>query len=219
MSERATRPDTREALLQAATELFLRQGYSATGIDEICLRAGVSKGALFHHFPDKEALGRAALERWVADAGRAFAGAPYGALADPLARLLGFVDFLSALARIGPPGCLVGIFTQELAPANEAVRATCVASFGSWIAHAESLIAAAKAVRAPASAIDPRSLAEHGLAVLQGALILARARGSSAVIEDQLGHYRRYLEACFGATPGAAPPRPARRARPAHAAP
>ena len=53
---------TRVALLEAARELFGEQGYAATSTEEIVLRAGVTKGALYHHFSDKESLFRAVFE-------------------------------------------------------------------------------------------------------------------------------------------------------------
>ncbi|MGN6472689.1 MAG: TetR family transcriptional regulator [Mycobacteriales bacterium] len=54
---------TRDTLVSAARELFGRQGYAATSIEEIVERAGVTKGALYHHFADKEALFRAVFEQ------------------------------------------------------------------------------------------------------------------------------------------------------------
>ena len=53
---------TREALVVAARERFGEQGYAATSVDEIVRDAGVTKGALYHHFADKEALFRAVVE-------------------------------------------------------------------------------------------------------------------------------------------------------------
>lgn len=47
---------TTAELLAAARELFASEGYAATSLDAVCLRAGVSKGALYHHFRNKEAL-------------------------------------------------------------------------------------------------------------------------------------------------------------------
>ncbi len=46
----------REALLAAASELFAEHGYEATSTAEILNRSGVSKGAMYHHFPTKLAL-------------------------------------------------------------------------------------------------------------------------------------------------------------------
>lgn len=55
--------ETREALITAARELFGEQGYAATSTEEIVERASVTKGALYHHFSDKEALFRAVFEQ------------------------------------------------------------------------------------------------------------------------------------------------------------
>jgi AcrR family transcriptional regulator len=55
--------ETRDALLTAARELFGEQGYAATSTEEIVERAGVTKGALYHHFSDKVALFKAVFEQ------------------------------------------------------------------------------------------------------------------------------------------------------------
>ena len=47
---------TRGALLRAARELFAERGFAATGRDDIAERAGVTRGALYHHFESKEAI-------------------------------------------------------------------------------------------------------------------------------------------------------------------
>ena len=54
--------DTRQALLAAARELFAANGFQATRTEEIVQRAGLTRGALYHHFRDKEDLFRAVLD-------------------------------------------------------------------------------------------------------------------------------------------------------------
>src|SRR5438477_8783165 len=53
---------TRRLLIAVARENFTEHGYAATSIDDIIQQAGVARGALYHHFPGKEALFRAVYE-------------------------------------------------------------------------------------------------------------------------------------------------------------
>src|SRR5690606_30813305 len=56
--------DTRERLLDAAEQLYLERGYGATSVEAIVAAAGLTKGALFHHFPTKHDLALALIERY-----------------------------------------------------------------------------------------------------------------------------------------------------------
>ena len=108
-------PDGRSRLLDAAMRLIREKGYSATTVDDICGAAGVTKGAFFHHFKSKEDLGIEATAHFAQMAERLFSGAPYHELADPLDRLLGYIDFRTAILT-GPIAeftCLFGTMVQE----------------------------------------------------------------------------------------------------------
>jgi len=194
----------RRKLLDAALSLIREQGYSATKIDALCARAGVAKGSFFHHFPDKQALAVAAADYWSKTTGELFAAAPYHAAADPLARLLGYIDFRRALIARSLPEftCLVGTMTQEVYQSHPAIRDACEASIVGHAATLEADIAAAMELHGVAGDFTPRSLALHTQAVLQGAFILAKAKGEPAVAVESVDHLRRYVELLFSARKG-----------------
>jgi AcrR family transcriptional regulator len=56
---------TRQEILSAAMRCFSRTGYEAASVAEICAEAGISKGALYHHFPSKHDIFMALLEGWL----------------------------------------------------------------------------------------------------------------------------------------------------------
>ena len=58
--------ETRSRILDAAGELFAEHGYDATSVADICARAGVTKGAFYHHFKSKQAVFLEMRDRWLA---------------------------------------------------------------------------------------------------------------------------------------------------------
>ena len=57
--------ETHAIILESAYQLFSRNGYEATSVADICQSAGVSKGALYHHFPTKQAIFLELMESWL----------------------------------------------------------------------------------------------------------------------------------------------------------
>src|SRR5271154_4862813 len=193
-------------LLDAAVHVIRSKGYSAARVEDICAEAGLTKGAFFHHFASKEACAIAAASHFAANADALFDAAPYSHLPDPKARVLGYVEFRKAILQGELPQftCLLGTMVQEAYETHPAIRAACDRYIS---AHAERLasdLAEAKARYAPAAAWTPESAALFSQAVLQGAFILAKARGGPNVAAKCLDHLRRYFEGLFES--GAAEP-------------
>ncbi len=192
-------------LLDAALHVIRAQGYSATTVDELCSAAGVTKGAFFHHFKSKEALGVAAADYFSAFADGIFAAAPYRKLEDPVDRLLGYVDFRRAILQGQLPDftCLVGTMVQETYDTHPAIREACNKSMSDHAAMVEADIAQAIQLRGLKVEWSANSLALYTQAVIQGAFILAKAKGGPQVAADCIDHLRRYLEMIF--TPSTMP--------------
>jgi TetR/AcrR family transcriptional regulator, transcriptional repressor for nem operon len=193
------RKDARTKLLDAALAVIRGKGYAATSVDELCQAAGVTKGAFFHHFRSKEELAVAAAAHFGEMAESLFAAAPYRTFADPLDRLLGYVDFRREILQGELPDytCLLGTMVQEAYGTHPAIREACEREIVGHAATLEADISALMAATARPTEWTPASLALHIQAVLQGAFVLAKATGGAQVAADSLGHLRRYLTFLF----------------------
>jgi TetR/AcrR family transcriptional regulator, transcriptional repressor for nem operon len=191
---------TKQKLLDAAEQLMLGKGYTATSVDEICTAAGVTKGSFFHYFEGKEQLGREVAERFYASRHKLFAAAPFHEIKDPLERVYGRIDFFIEMGRQSrrAPGCLLGTFIQELSATHPSIREVCALCFAESAESFKRDLDEAKAKYAPRARWSTQSLAEHLTAVVQGALILAKAKQDPTVMVESLTHYREYLKCVFG---------------------
>lgn len=196
--------NARTKLLDAALGLIRAQGYAATSVDDLCRAAGVTKGAFFHHFESKDALAVAAARHWSAVTGALFASAPYHDHADPLDRVLAYIDFRAALIEGAPADftCLAGTMVQEAFAASDEIRAACEASIFGHAATLEADIEAAVAKYKIEGDWTAKSLALHTQAVLQGAFILAKAQGGPEIAREMAGHLKRYVELLFKQSKG-----------------
>src|ERR1700733_9850984 len=91
-----TRHESKTKFLNAAMHVVRAKGYTATRIEDVCAEAGLTKGSFFHHFKSKEDLALSAAAHWNTSTAAFFEGAPYHGAADPLDRLLAYVDFRKA---------------------------------------------------------------------------------------------------------------------------
>ena len=91
----------RTALLGAARDLFVRDGFSATATPDIVARAGVTRGALYHHFQDKEDLFAAVVRAEASAVAAEIEAVDYTGLAPEAALLRGGDAFLGAMRAKG----------------------------------------------------------------------------------------------------------------------
>jgi TetR/AcrR family transcriptional repressor of nem operon len=195
---RVPRGEARARLIEAARSLVRRKGYAATSVDDLCAAAGVTKGAFFHHFPSKEALGVALIDDWTETTGAMFAAHPYNALPDPLDRVFAYIDLRRDL--LGQPivefSCVAGTTVQEAFETAPLIRAAAARSITSGLDHVRGHLAAALAAH-PVAGVTADSLARLFQVAVQGGIILAKAESSAAPAREAFDHLERYLRLLF----------------------
>jgi TetR/AcrR family transcriptional regulator, transcriptional repressor for nem operon len=189
----------RDRLLDAALRIIREKGYAATTVDDLCAAAGVTKGAFFHHFASKEALGVAAAGHWSVMTGALFAAADYHRPEDPLDRVLAYLDFRDALVAGTIPEftCLVGTMVQEVHESSPGIRDAGFASIAGHATTLEADIAAAMVRYGAPVGVTAKSLALHTQAVIQGGFILAKGSGDPDLTRDSIVHLKRYVRLLF----------------------
>jgi TetR/AcrR family transcriptional repressor of nem operon len=199
MSSTMTRHESKTRLLDAAMHVIRAKGYSATRIEDVCDEAGLTKGSFFHHFSGKEDLALASADYWIEGTSAFFVAAPYHAAADPLDRLLAYVDFRKSLllGDLQDFTCLAGTMVQEVYDTHPAIREACNRSITLHAATLVPYIQEAMQERGMRPEWTAESLALYTQATIQGAFILAKAKHNRDVAAATLDHLRHYLELLF----------------------
>ena len=198
LQKRRREPDvTRERLLQAAFEEMYRRGFQAASLETILAEAGVTKGALYHHFPDKSALGHAVvddvvtdllLERWL--------GLLERQRGDPLTALQGMLK--ERLAQLSPRevelGCPLNNLAQEMSPLDERFRRRVSATFDTWALGFAEALERGQAQGTVRKGVSPKKLAHVLVAAIEGSFGLAKAAQSPALLRSNLEVLSLWLE-------------------------
>jgi AcrR family transcriptional regulator len=167
---------TRDRLIDAASELFRRQGMTGTGVKEILLAAHAPFSSLYHHFPGgKDQLAAEAIiaagagyQQLVEAAWNAAPDLPgsVAAVFDGAAQVLAATDYADA--------CPIATVALEVASTNEPLRLATAQVFGDWIEAASGWLCRG-GIPGPQAAGLARSI----IALLEGAFVLSRAAKST----------------------------------------
>lgn len=218
MKRTARNPEaTRARLVEAAVQLILRQGFHATGVDEICAEAGVTKGSFFHHFKTKDDIGLAVIDWWSAMGIREYSAAWADESKDPLDQLHAMLDIMEGFASRPdqPCVCAIGMMAQELAGTHPEIRESCARELLVWTDHVAALLKKARAVHRPSPDFDPEQLAWFLNSLWQGSMLVAKTQADPRLIAHNLQHARAYLRSLFPGTNSHNPKnKPKRRKKP-----
>jgi TetR/AcrR family transcriptional regulator, lmrAB and yxaGH operons repressor len=174
------RPDrSRAALLDTAATLFRRQGYAATGVNQILESADVKAGSLYHHFPDgKQELAAAVVDVVGGDIERRLRGFLDSdvAVADIVDA---WIDLMSAgLSSDQRDGCPIEPIATESVHASPEVRAASARAFKGWCVAIEDRL------RSDGwDAAEAEQVAVAVISLIEGALILSRVAGDTVALD------------------------------------
>ncbi|MDA1091181.1 MAG: TetR/AcrR family transcriptional regulator [Proteobacteria bacterium] len=195
---------TRDHIVEAADQLFYRQGYEHTSFSDIADAVQISRGNFYYHFKSKDKLLDAVIDARLANTRKMLDQWEIEG-ENPEDRIRGFIQILIAnRTHIKRYGCPVGTLNTELAKLNHAAQAEATmlfTLFRTWLCRQFTLLG---------RKADADALAMHLLARSQGVATLANAFHDEKFIKQEVKQMCDWLESC---TESAAP-KPHRAPRP-----
>ena len=187
---------TRQSILAAAFEEIHRNGFRGTSLERILADTGLTKGALYHHFPNKDALGHAIIDevlrrqiwaRWIE---------PMLQDEDPIRGLHGTLRELTTddVRLVCERGCPLNNLAQEMSPVDAIFREKIQALYRLWRGKIAEALARGQGRGYVREDIDCGKTATFIISSLEGAAGLAKGMGEPAVVAACVEGIDRYLE-------------------------
>lgn len=196
MPRRRNPVSTKRRLLQAALHQTHRRGFGAADLETILVQAGVTKGALYHHFGSKRALGLALVDEILRDWILSRWLYPLEQADDPISGLI-------ELARWGERqvtpqrlalGCPLNNLAQEVSATDEEFRGRIAAIFEEWRQGLADLLAAGQRRGTVKPDVDVEVAATFVVAAWEGAIGLAKCARRAEVLSACRRGLESYLE-------------------------
>jgi len=184
---------TRERLLQAAFREVYKSGFQSAGLDAILAAAGVTKGALYHHFGSKEALGYAIVEEIIAPDNRAQWLRPLHNCEDPVDALIRTVQELSVQPEAVRGGCPLINLAQEMSPLDAGFRQRLATILRNWQDGVAAALLEGQKRGKVRRDLEPVQAAGWLIAMVEGYGALAKNAQDARVMEDGIGNIVGWL--------------------------
>lgn len=199
---------TRERILDSAEVLILDRGLAATSIDEVLAAAGASKGAFFHHFPSKNHLARALVERYAANDVaylEEYMTRVEAETEDPAEQVVAFIRFFEEAADemvAQQPSCLYVSYIFDKQLFADGTNEVIVDAVTAWRDRILEKLEAAAERHPPRIPVELAALADHIFATFEGAFVLTRTMHDRSLMRAQLELVRRFVALVFDVPAG-----------------
>jgi TetR/AcrR family transcriptional repressor of nem operon len=196
--------ETRDRILDGAQRLVLEHGLAATTVDAILAESDTSKGAFFHHFPTKNHLARALVERYAAgDVAflEEFMARAEALDDDPAVQAVEFIRMFEDAADemvSQQPSCLYVSYIFEKQLFEDGTNDVIAGAVVAWRERLADKLRQAAERHPPREPVDFNALADHVFTTFEGAFMLTRAMGEPDLMRRQLELVRRYVALLFG---------------------
>lgn len=187
---------TRRDLLLAAQQEIWHYGFRSASLERILRQAGVTKGALYHHFRSKSALGYAVVDEVVRDCIVEKWVVPLQNCEDPLAGLRSIpANFTpKEIGEYARFGCPLGSLAQEMSPIDEGFRHRIEALYRFWQQAVTDALLAGQRNRKVREGVDAAEAALFIIAVCEGIFNVAKACQDDRVVYPCFDLLSRYLD-------------------------
>ena len=174
---------TRERLLRAASREIYRSGFQSASLDTILASAGVTKGALYYHFKNKEALGYAVVEEIISPDVRGTWVRPLQSVNDPINALIGIVQRIPVRPEDVCGGCQLNNLAQEMSPLDAGFRKRLETIFDAWREATASVLRQGQIHGSVRRDVEPTDAAGLLIAMVEGYGSLAKNAQDPKVIK------------------------------------
>jgi AcrR family transcriptional regulator len=169
-------PDTRGKLLQAAYREIHCQGFQSASLSNILARTGVTKGALYYHFPNKTALGYAVIDEVISERIHLGFVKPLQKFENPIEGLIELIETTGEAFSLRDIqlGCPLTALAQEMASIDEGFRSRLCRIYDQWHGSIANILQRARNGGFIRMDVDPEIAAVTIVAIMEGALNAAK---------------------------------------------
>lgn len=185
---------TRARLLQATFREVYRSGFRGTDLETILAAARVTKGALYHHFESKEALGYALVDEVILEVTREKWIRPVQTRGNPIDALVAIFQSRSTEQDELHWGCPLNNLAQEMSPLDEGFRKRLAKVFDEWHDGMASALREGQNSGLVRRDINPDETATFLIAGFEGCLSLGKTVQDVRVLRSAKASMVRYLE-------------------------